>query len=238
MPIVRGGIKMTKAYEVLSLNIGLPKEVIYDGKLIQTGINKKQVKEPVFLSFLKFNGDGQADLVHHGGVDKAVCVYSGDHYPYWEKELNQELVYGAFGENITARGMREEDVCIGDTFQFGEATVQITQPRQPCFKLAKKYNIPKLPLYFQDTGYTGFYFRVLKEGWISPIDTLKLLNPDPKGVSVSFANRIMHKEKQNFEELKRILEVNALSASWRKTFEKRIKGEEINTKERLEGTKE
>ncbi|MED1408490.1 MULTISPECIES: MOSC domain-containing protein [Bacillus] len=229
---------MTKAYEVLSLNIGLPKEVIYDGKLIQTGINKKQVKEPVFLSFLKFNGDGQADLVHHGGVDKAVCVYSGDHYPYWEKELNQELVYGAFGENITARGMREEDVCIGDTFQFGEATVQITQPRQPCFKLAKKYNIPKLPLYFQDTGYTGFYFRVLKEGWISPIDTLKLLNPDPKGVSVSFANRIMHKEKQNFEELKRILEVNALSASWRKTFEKRIKGEEINTKERLEGTKE
>ncbi|MFJ8414106.1 MOSC domain-containing protein [Bacillus paramycoides] len=229
---------MTKAYEVLSLNIGLPKEVIYDGKLIQTGIYKKQVKEPVFLSFLKFNGDGQADLVHHGGVDKAVCVYSGDHYPYWEKELNQELVYGAFGENITVRGMREEDVCIGDTFQLGEATVQITQPRQPCFKLAKKYNIPKLPLYFQDTGYTGFYFRVLKEGWISPIDTLKLLKPDPKGVSVSFANRIMHKEKQNFEGLKRILEVNALSASWRKTFEKRIKGEEINTKERLEGTKE
>ncbi|MED0960428.1 MOSC domain-containing protein [Bacillus paramycoides] len=229
---------MTKAYEVLSLNIGLPKEVIYGGKLIQTGINKKQVKKPVFLSFLKFNGDGQADLVHHGGVDKAVCVYSGDHYPYWEKELNQELVYGAFGENITARGMREEDVCIGDSFQFGEATVQITQPRQPCFKLAKKYNIPKLPLYFQDTGYTGFYFRVLKEGWISPIDTLKLLKPDPKGVSVSFANRIMHKEKQNFEGLKRILEVNALSASWRKTFEKRIKGEEINTKERLEGTKE
>ncbi|MGE7632852.1 MOSC domain-containing protein [Bacillus paramycoides] len=227
---------MTKAYEVLSLNIGLPKEVIYDGKLIQTGIYKKQVKEPVFLSFLKFNGDGQADLVHHGGVDKAVCVYSGDHYPYWEKELNQELVYGAFGENITVRGMREEDVCIGDTFQLGEATVQITQPRQPCFKLAKKYNIPKLPLYFQDTGYTGFYFRVLKEGWISPIDTLKLLKPDPKGVSVSFANRIMHKEKQNFEGLKRILEVNALSASWRKTFEKRIKGEEINTKERLEGT--
>ncbi|MFJ8353982.1 MOSC domain-containing protein [Bacillus paramycoides] len=223
---------LPQAYEVLSLNIGLPKEVIYGGKLIQTGIYKKQVKEPVFLSFLKFNGDGQADLVHHGGVDKAVCVYSGDHYSYWEKELNQELVYGPFGENITVRGMREEDVCIGD------ATVQITQPRQPCFKLAKKYNIPKLPLYFQDTGYTGFYFRVLKEGWISPIDTLKLLKPDPKGVSVSFANRIMHKEKQNFEGLKRILEVNALSASWRKTFEKRIKGEEINTKERLEGTKE
>ncbi|MFE5389114.1 MOSC domain-containing protein [Bacillus thuringiensis] len=229
---------MANEYQLLSLNIGLPKEVIYGGKVIHTGINKKQVKEPVYLSFVKFNGDGQADLVHHGGVDKAVCVYTGDHYPYWEKELNQDLVYGAFGENITVSGMREEDVCIGDTFELGEAIVQVTQPRQPCFKLAKKYNIPKLPLYFQETGYTGFYFRVLKEGWVSSVDTLKSLQSDPKGVSIAFANRIMHKEKQNIEGVKRILEVNALSSSWRKSFEKRISGKEINTKERLEGIKE
>ncbi|PGP40505.1 MOSC domain-containing protein [Bacillus thuringiensis] len=229
---------MANEYQLLSLNIGLPKEVIYGGKVIHTGINKKQVKEPVYLSFVKFNGDGQADLVHHGGVDKAVCVYTGDHYPYWEKELNQDLVYGAFGENITVSGMREEDVCIGDMFELGEAIVQVTQPRQPCFKLAKKYNIPKLPLYFQETGYTGFYFRVLKEGWVSSVDTLKSLQSDPKGVSIAFANRIMHKEKQNIEGVKRILEVNVLSSSWRKSFEKRISGEEINTKERLEGIKE
>ena len=229
---------MANEYQLLSLNIGLPKEVTYGGKVVHTGINKKQVKEPVYLSFVKFNGDGQADLVHHGGVDKAVCVYTGDHYPYWEKELNQDLVYGAFGENITVSDMREDDVCIGDTFQIGEAVVQVTQPRQPCFKLAKKYNIPKLPLYFQETGYTGFYFRVLKEGWVSSVDTLKRLQSDPKGVSVAFANRIMHKEKQNIEGIKRILEVNALSSSWRKSFEKRISGEEINTKERLEGIKE
>ncbi|WP_318581606.1 MOSC domain-containing protein [Bacillus paranthracis] len=229
---------MANEYQLLSLNIGLPKEVTYGGKVIHTGINKKQVKEPVYLSFVKFNGDGQADLVHHGGVDKAVCVYTGDHYPYWEKELNQDLVYGAFGENITVSDMREEDVCIGDTFKLGQAIVQVTQPRQPCFKLAKKYNIPKLPLYFQETGYTGFYFRVLKEGWVSSVDTLKRLQSDPKGVSVAFANRIMHKEKQNIEGVKRILEVNALSSSWRKSFEKRISGEEINTKERLEGIKE
>jgi len=229
---------MANEYRLLSLNIGLPKEVTYGGKVIHTGINKKQVKEPVYLSFVKFNGDGQADLVHHGGVDKAVCVYTGDHYPYWEKELNQDLVYGAFGENITVSGMHEEDVCIGDTFELGQAIVQVTQPRQPCFKLAKKYNIPKLPLYFQETGYTGFYFRVLKEGWVSSVDTLKKLQSDPKGVSVAFANRIMHKEKQNIEGVKRILEVNALSNSWRKSFEKCIRGEEINTKERLEGIKE
>ncbi|MDA2430236.1 MOSC domain-containing protein [Bacillus cereus] len=229
---------MANEYQLLSLNIGLPKEVTYGGKVIHTGINKKQVKEPVYLSFVKFNGDGQADLVHHGGVDKAVCVYTGDHYPYWEKELNQDFVYGAFGENITVSGMHEEDVCIGDTFELGQAIVQVTQPRQPCFKLAKKYNIPKLPLYFQETGYTGFYFRVLKEGWVSSVDTLKKLQSDPKGVSVAFANRIMHKEKQNIEGVKRILEVNALSCSWRKSFEKRISGEEINTKERLEGIKD
>ncbi|EJR90754.1 MULTISPECIES: MOSC domain-containing protein [Bacillus cereus group] len=229
---------MANEYQLLSLNIGLPKEVTYGGKVIHTGINKKQVKEPVYLSFVKFNGDGQADLVHHGGVDKAVCVYTGDHYPYWEKELNQDFVYGAFGENITVSSMREEDVCIGDTFELGQAIVQVTQPRQPCFKLAKKYNIPKLPLYFQETGYTGFYFRVLKEGWVSSVDTLKKLQSDPKGVSVAFANRIMHKEKQNIEGVKRILEVNALSCSWRKSFEKRISGEEINTKERLEGIKD
>jgi len=229
---------MANEYQLLSLNIGLPKEVTYGGKVIHTGINKQQVKEPVYLSFVKFNGDGQADLVHHGGADKAVCVYTGDHYPYWEKELNQDLVYGAFGENITVSGMREEDVCIGDTFELGQAIVQVTQPRQPCFKLAKKYNIPKLPLYFQETGYTGFYFRVLKEGWVSSVDTLKKLQSDPKGVSIAFANRIMHKEKQNIEGVKRILEVNALSSSWRKSFEKRISGEEINTKERLEGIKD
>ncbi|NRR15772.1 MOSC domain-containing protein [Bacillus pacificus] len=228
---------MANEFQLLSLNIGLPKEVTYGGKVIHTGINKKQVKEPVYLSFVKFNGDGQADLVHHGGVDKAVCVYTGDHYPYWEKELNQNLVYGAFGENITVSGMREEDVCIGDTFELGQAIVQVTQPRQPCFKLAKKYNIPKLPLYFQETGYTGFYFRVLKEGWVSSVDTLIRLQSDPKGVSIAFANRIMHKEKQNIEGVKRILEVNALSSSWRKSFEKRISGEKINTKERLEGEK-
>ncbi|WIL49717.1 MOSC domain-containing protein [Bacillus bombysepticus] len=229
---------MANEYQLLSLNIGLPKEVTYGGKVVHTGINKKQVKEPVYLSFVKFNGDGQADLIHHGGVDKAVCVYTGDHYPYWEKKLNQDLVYGAFGENITVSGMSEEDVCIGDTFELGQAIVQVTQPRQACFKLAKKYNIPKLPLYFQETGYTGFYFRVLKEGWVSSVDTLKRLQSDPKGVSVAFANRIMHKEKQNIEGVKRILEVNALSNSWRKSFEKRISGEEINTKERLEGIKE
>lgn len=229
---------MPRSYDLMSLNVGMPKEVSYGGKLIQTGINKSRVSEPVFLSSLKFNGDGQADLVHHGGIDKAVCVYSYNHYPYWEKELNRKLVYGAFGENMTVQDLLEEDVCIGDIFQIGEAVVQVSQPRQPCFKLAKKYDIPQLPLYFQNTGYTGFYFRVLKEGWVSPTDSLTQLESDRKGISIAFANHIVHKEKHNFEGVRRILGVEALSASWRKTFEKRLKGEEGSTKERLEGISE
>ncbi|MEN1936091.1 MOSC domain-containing protein [Paenibacillus sp. 102] len=229
---------MLKSYNLMSLNIGMPKEVSYGGKLIQTGINKAQVSEPVYLSSLKFNGDGQADLVHHGGIDKAVCVYSYNHYPYWEKELNRKLVYGAFGENMTVQDMLEEDVCIGDIFQIGEVTVQVSQPRQPCFKLVKKYDIPQLPLYFQNTGYTGFYFRVLKEGWVLPTDSLTQLETNHQGISIAFANHIMHKEERNFEGVRRILGVEALSTSWRKTFEKRLKGEEVNTKERLEGISE
>lgn len=229
---------MTKLYELVSLNLGMPKEVTYGENLIRTGINKSQVNEPAFLSSLKFEGDGQADLIHHGGIDKAVCVYSYNHYSYWEKELNRNLVYGAFGENITVQGMLEEDVCIGDIFQVGEAVVQVSQPRQPCFKLAKKYDVPKLPLYFQNTGYTGFYFRVLKEGWVSPTDSLAKIQTDPKGISIAYANHMMHKEKRNFEGIRRILEVDALSTSWKKTFEKRLMGEEVNTKARLEGISE
>lgn len=229
---------MTKLYELVSLNLGMPKEVTYGENLIRTGINKSQVNEPAFLSSLKFEGDGQADLIHHGGIDKAVCVYSYNHYSYWEKELNRNLAYGAFGENITVQGMLEEDVCIGDIFQVGEAVVQVSQPRQPCFKLAKKYDVPKLPLYFQNTGYTGFYFRVLKEGWVSPTDSLAKIQTDPKGISIAYANHMMHKEKRNFEGIRRILEVDALSTSWKKTFEKRLMGEEVNTKARLEGISE
>ncbi len=149
---------MANEFQLLSINIGLPKEVTYGGKVIHTGINKKQVKEPVYLSFVKFNGDGQADLVHHGGVDKAVCVYTSDHYPYWEKELNQNLVYGAFGENITVNGMREEDVCIGDTFELGQAIVQVTQPRQPCFKLAKNIIFQSYHYIFKKQDIQDFIF--------------------------------------------------------------------------------
>ena len=154
--------------EIRSLNVGKPRDLQFGKKEITTGINKKPVSNPVYLSTLNFTGDGQGDLVHHGGRDKAVCVYSYEHYPYWEKELGKPLDFSAFGENLTLLGLTEDELCIGDSFQIGEAVVQVSQPRQPCFKLSLIHERKDMPLLIQNTGYTGYYFRVLKEGMVAP----------------------------------------------------------------------
>ncbi|WP_256241137.1 MOSC domain-containing protein [Bacillus sp. V3B] len=210
--------------EIVSINIGKPKTIKDQGKELQSGIYKTQTNEPIFLGKLNFDGDGQADLVHHGGEDKAVCVYPYEHYPHWEKDMNRELVFGAFGENLTLKGMLESDVHVGDIYRLGAAMVQISQPRQPCFKLAKRYDISDLPLRFQNTGYTGFYFRVLKEGWVQPDSRVEIIEKHPKQISIQWANHIMHHNRKNMEEIKKILAVDALSDSWRKTFTQRSEG--------------
>lgn len=221
--------------EILSLNTGKPIEVQFNNKDVSTGIYKTPVDEELFLSWVNFEGDGQADLVHHGGREKAVCVYPYEHYPFWEKQLQRTLEYGAFGENLTVRGLLEEEVCIGDTFKLGEAIVQVSQPRQPCYKLSVRYGLPDMPLKVQETGYTGFYFRVLKEGVVSRRDGLIRIFSHPKAITVSYANRIMHREKDHIEGIKKILEVEELSVNWRRTFLKRLDGIEADTTERLTG---
>lgn len=220
---------------IVSINIGKPTTMRFKKSELFTGIFKNPTKEPLHLSRLNFDGDAQADLVHHGGKDKAVCVYSYEHYPYWERNLNRPLVQGAFGENLTVTGMLENDVCIGDIYQLDETIVQVSQPRQPCHKLAKKYDTVDLPIRIQNTGYTGFYFRVLKEGKVSQTNGIILLERHPKEISVAFANQIMHHEKDNADGIFRLLEVEELSQNWRTTFEKRLAGKSIDTKNRLEG---
>lgn len=219
--------------EIVSLNIGRPVKLGYRGKELFTGIFKSQVKGSIFLGITNFEGDGQADLVHHGGEDKAVCVYSYEHYPYWEENLNRQLTFGAFGENLTVKGMLETDIHIGDTFKLGEAIVQVSQPRQPCYKVARRYNISDLPLKIQDTGFTGFYLRVLQEGQVDKNSNIELINLDPNKITINFANKIMHHDKNNFDAIREILTVNALSKSWRKTFTKRLDGVDIDTNDRL-----
>ncbi|MNI35622.1 6-N-hydroxylaminopurine resistance protein [compost metagenome] len=222
--------------ELLSLNISKPVQMKFNNKEVSTGIFKTPVNDSLFLSWENFEGDGQADLVHHGGREKAVCVYAYEHYPFWEKELGTQLGFGAFGENLTVRGLVETDVCIGDVFKLGEAIVQVSQPRQPCFKLSIRYQAPEMPLKVQETGYTGFYFRVLKEGRVSLTDSLVRVASHPKSITISFANRIMHVEKDSMEDVKRILEVEELSVNWRRTFTKRLMGNETDSRERLTGS--
>ncbi|OCT15900.1 cytoplasmic protein [Paenibacillus pectinilyticus] len=222
--------------EILSINIGKPQLVPYKNKEVVTGINKQSTDAALFLSWENFEGDGQADLVHHGGREKAVCVYPFEHYAYWVNELKQPMVYGAFGENLTIRGLVETEVCIGDQFELGEAIVEVSQPRQPCFKLSVKYDRPDMPLKVQESGYTGFYFRVVQEGHVAKTDILKRVLRHPHGITVAYANRIMHQEKDNVAGIRKLLEVQELSVSWRATFVKRLEGQETDTRERLTGT--
>lgn len=201
---------------VESLNIGLPEKRTFHGKIIKTGIGKRPVSGSLHLRKLGFDGDGVADLKNHGGLDKAVCVYSLDHYPYWEKLLVTRLLPAAFGENLSVSNLKEEDVCIGDTFQLGTAIVQISQPRQPCKTLAARHGRNDLVKLVVDSGYTGFYFRVLKEGSVERGNTLILNEKEPRKISVSFANHIFHRDRKNREGIESILNVSALSESWKR----------------------
>lgn len=224
-----------KSAQIVSINVGKPQPLLYEGGEVQSGIVKQETSGPLYLTKLNFEGDGQADLKYHGGPDKAVCVYSWEHYPYWVEKMNRQLGHAAFGENLTVAGMLEPDVCIGDIYQLGEAVVQVTQPRQPCHKLAKLYHLKELPVWVQDSGYTGFYFRVLEEGLVTKEEPIRLLERNRHEISVQFANQIMHHDKHNLEAIERILQVEELSGNWRKTFSKRLGGEETETKQRLEG---
>lgn len=222
--------------EILSIQVGKPQPMTYSKGEILTGMCKLPVRGELFLSSVNLEGDEQADLTFHGGVDKAVCVYSFEHYPYWESAMNRKLQMGAFGENLTVRGVLESEVCIGDVFQLGEAIVQVSQPRQPCHKLAKRYDIPDLALQVQKTGYTGFYFRVLQEGMVTQEKPIRLLERDPHGITVQYANQIMHHDRNNLQAAERMLQVKTLSQNWQRTFAKRLTGTESDPSLRLYGS--
>lgn len=207
--------------QIVSLNVGVPQIKIYHNKEVLTGGFKTPV-ESAMLRLTNFDGDRQADLENHGGPDKAVCVYSFDHYPYWEEWLGEKLSPGAFSENLTITGVSENDVCIGDVFRAGEALLQISQPRQPCSKLAGKRANKYLPRQIHDTGYSGFYLRALSEGVIRVGDAFEPVDRHPATVTVSFANQVMYKQRTDPYSLRRVLDVSELSEAWRETLSQRI----------------
>ena len=204
---------------VESLNIGLPKKEIFYGKEIITGICKQAVTGPLRIGRFGFEHDGVGDLKHHGGDDKAVCVYSLDNYPYWADALGIKLPVAAFGENLTVSNLNEDDICIGDVFELGTALLQVSQPRQPCRTLAARYGRDDLVKLVADSGRTGFYFRVLKEGVVEKGAMLILKGKDPHGITISFASHTLYHDRKNREAIEKVLAVPALSASWQKSFQ-------------------
>jgi MOSC domain-containing protein YiiM len=200
------------------LNIGFPRKELFHGKEFITGMCKKPAKIPLKLTKLGFEGDGVGDVKHHGGTDKAVCVYAVENYRYWEKILQREMPHAAFGENFTVTDMKEEHICIGDIYRAGTAVVQVSQPRQPCSTLAARYGRKDFVKLVVDSGRTGFYLRVLEEGIVKAGDSLLLVENDLSRVSIAFANQIFHHDRKNLEGIEKVLSVSALSASWRISF--------------------
>lgn len=230
---------MTPSACILSLNVGLPANVIYDGnQTMKSGILKRPVSGKVLLGRLGFEGDGSADRVNHGGEEKAVCVYCHDHYPYWERELSKKLSPGAFGENLTMTGLTEDKVHIGDIYRVGEATVQCSQPRQPCHKLNKIYGLQDMAARVQHSGFTGFYLRVLESGLVEAGSKVELLQKGDENFSISAANQLMYgDDKWNYIKIRAILALKFLSISWKDTFQKRLDNREVkDVNDRLQGT--
>lgn len=204
--------------KIISLNVSLPQLHQLAGGHVMTAGYKTPVPSAM-LRFHDFDGDRQADLINHGGVDKAVCVYPYDHYPYWERVLGKPLSPGAFSENLTIAGARETEVCIGDIFGAGESLVQVSQPRQPCAKLAGKFKRKDFIGDVVETGFSGFYVRVLKEGMVKQGDSFKLVSPHPARVTVTFVNEVLYHQRTDAEDIQRVLGVRELAAGWHEMLE-------------------
>lgn len=218
--------------KLLSVNVSLPKEVQNNGKTMTTGIFKEPVKKRVMLRTMNLDGDGQADLVGHGGIYKAVYVYSIENYEYWKSELSRnDFTYGQFGENFTVEGMLEDEIHIGDVFRVGGALVEVTQPRVPCAKLGFKMGMAKFPKLFLQNSRVGFYLRVLEEGEVGAGDVIERVEVDAERMTVREINHLLYFDQKNLEGAKKALRIRALSPGWRGSFKERLAK---NSKEPLE----
>ncbi|GAA4348639.1 MOSC domain-containing protein [Hymenobacter saemangeumensis] len=191
-----------------------------------TALFKEPVNTPLWLGDLNLSGDEQADQRNHGGPDQALCVYPGSHYAHWSRRLGQAMGPGSFGENLTLAGpWAEKDVCIGDIFLFGEATVQISQPRSPCWKIARRWQAPLLSQWLQESGYTGWYMRVLTPGQVSADDMLHLLaRPHPEW-PVTRANAAKYEQRHDRALVAELAACPALGQHWRRKLQGRLSGE-------------
>jgi MOSC domain-containing protein YiiM len=212
---------------ILSIQTGVRQELGMGGAdaardAWTTAIFKTPIDRPVFVRTGGLEGDEQADLVNHGGRDKAVCAYSADHYAAWAPVFSSSsLEAGAFGENVTVSGLTEADVCIGDVWMAGDLVLQVSQPRQPCWKLARKWHMDHLPKLVVESGRTGWYFRVIHEGLLTRGTALVLRDRPAGDWTINDANRVMHGKPFNKARAAVLAEVEGLSASWRDSLRRK-----------------
>lgn len=208
---------------LLSVNVSLPKEIHHQGEIVRTGIFKEPVRGRVWLRMDKLEGDGQGDLSAHGDAHKVAYAYPFEHYAHWQAKLGRDgFPFGQFGENFTVEGMLEDDVHNGDEFRVGDAVVQVTQPRFPCKKLGIRMKEPRFPQMFMDSGLTGFYLLVLREGEVGAGDCIERVQFGHELMSVRDLWRLRHLEPGNTEGIRKALRIAALAPGWRELLERRL----------------
>jgi MOSC domain-containing protein YiiM len=209
--------------KLLSVNVGLPRDVEWQGKRVRTSIFKSPASGHVRVATLNLEGDEQSDLSVHGGIHKAVYAYPSEHYPFWREAVPDiDLPWGAFGENFTTEGLLEETAHIGDRLRVGSAEFVVTQPRLPCFKLGIRFGRPEMVKRFLRSGRTGFYLGVFEEGLVTPGDSIELLARDEHGVSVADIVNLYAAGATNQDLLQRASALPALPTDWRDHFRKRL----------------
>ncbi len=209
--------------KLLSVNVAQPREVEYKGKRVSTGIFKRPVAGPVMLHWEGLEGDGQADLSVHGGVDKAAYAYPIEHYAYWAEALGRDdFSPGQFGETLTIEGVLEDDIAIGDRLRIGGALLEVSQPRTPCFKLGIKMGIEGFPRQFQESGRVGFYLRVIEEGPLCAGDAISAeLHYRPRH-TVHELWHWSHVDRRNQDVARTAVALEPLAQVWKEKFTQRL----------------
>jgi MOSC domain-containing protein YiiM len=216
-------IRMKSDMKLISVNVGLPRVVMSNGDPVATGIFKEPVAGRVMLRTLNLDGDRQADLSVHGGPSKAVYAYPSEHYEDWKREFpKMELPCGMFGENFTTAGLFEAELNIGDKFRVGSASVMVTEPRMPCYKLGIRFGRADIVKRFLASERTGFYFAVLQEGEVDVGDSFELIERNKDSFRLSDVTALYTHEKHNVGLLRRAIEVAALPESWKSYFQHRL----------------
>ncbi|MGA8557693.1 MAG: MOSC and FAD-binding oxidoreductase domain-containing protein [Candidatus Acidiferrales bacterium] len=206
--------------KLLSVNVGLPREVEWKGRIVRSAIWKYPVQGRCRVRRLNLDGDGQADLVGHGGENRAVFVYQIESYRYWQEQLNRnDFIHGQFGENFTITGLPDDAVCIGDRFEIGSAIFEVSQPRVTCYRVGIRMNEPRMPALLTGSGRPGFYFRVLQEGDVGAGDEITKVGEASERMTVAEINALLYSSSHPRELLERALRIEALPSGWRWSFE-------------------